>query len=247
MKNMIAGVDLDATEFTERQIVLIVEDDADTVFLLKQILVSNGFNVVSALNSQDALKKLADFMPNLVLLDLMMPEVDGWQTLKHIREMSNIPVIILSALNEKANVIKGLSMGADDYIGKPFFNDEVVERVKAVLRRSEHRQQVDRYSFPKIDLSIEFSSHQVIYKTHQIRLTPKEFDVFAMLVKSAPVVVKYPEITETIWGEDNSDARKRTKYLIYLIRQKFKKIDPNFELILNDGRLGYRLDTNLPK
>jgi DNA-binding response OmpR family regulator len=236
------GIDLDEID-TERQRVLVVEDEPDTVFLLKQILRIAGFNVMSAMSGQEALKKIVEHKPDLVLLDLMMPEMDGWETLNHLRQMTDVPVIIVSAVSAKNDVVRGLVNGVDDYVTKPFYNAEVVARVKAVLRRSGKPQEVSRLVFPQVDLVVDLLAQEVTFRGHELRLTPKEFSVLSVLAKHAPAIVSYQTISQAVWGEDSNDVRKRTKYLVYLLRRKFESIEEGSNLILNVDRLGYKLQT----
>jgi DNA-binding response OmpR family regulator len=237
------GLDLDEVETNERQLLLVVEDDPDTIYLLKQILRIAGFNVMSAMSGQDALKKIVEFEPNLVLLDLMLPEMDGWEIYSYLRQMTDVPVIIISALGNKEEIVKGLHRGADDYITKPFHNAEVVERVKAVLRRSSKVQEVNRMVFPKINLAIDFMNQQVTLNNNQLDLTPKEFAVLAVLAKHAPGITRYETIAQNVWHTDSPEARNRTKYLIYLLRRKLEEVSPGSNLIINLDRRGYKLQT----
>ncbi len=183
--------------------------------------------------------------PDLVLLDIMMPEMDGWEILNHLRQMTDVPVIVISALASKNEIVKGLSNGVDDYVTKPFYNAEVVARVKAVLRRSGKPQEVSRLVFPQVNLIVDLMSQEVTLNSKEIRLTPKEFSVLSVLAKHAPAIVSYQTISQAVWGEDSSDVRKRTKYLVYLLRRKFEKAEPGSNLILNVDRLGYKLQTEV--
>ncbi len=126
---------------------------------------------------------------------------------------------------------------------KPFYNAEVVARVKAVLRRAGKPQEVSRLIFPQVDLAVDMMAQEVVLKNKDIRLTPKEFSVLSVLAKHAPAIVSYQTISQAVWGEDSADVRKRTKYLVYLLRRKFEKADPGSNLILNVDRLGYKLQT----
>jgi DNA-binding response OmpR family regulator len=242
MPGISAGIDLDEVD-ADRQRILVVEDEFDTIFLLKQILRIAGFNVMSANSGQEALKKIVDHKPDLVLLDLMMPEMDGWETLMNLRQMTDVPVIIVSAISAKTEIVRGLSSGVDDYVTKPFYNAEIVARVKAVLRRSGKPQEVSRLVFPQVSLVVDLMAQEVSYHNREIRLTPKEFSVLAVLAKHAPAIVSYETISQAVWGEDSPDVRKRTKYLVYLLRRKFDKVIPDGNLILNVDRLGYKLQT----
>ncbi|MEA4908382.1 MAG: response regulator transcription factor [Chloroflexi bacterium] len=241
--NINIGLDLDDLETEYRQKVLVIEDEPDTALLLKQLLRSSGFNVMSAGNGQQALKKIIDHAPDLILLDLFLPGMDGWETFIYIRQMTECPVIILSALCTKEEVVKGLQRGADDYIGKPFNNAEVIERIKAVLRRSSKPREITRMVFPRIDLVIDLVAQDVVYKQQVIHLTQKEFDLLAILAKMAPNLVSYDVICNSVWGEMAIDVRSRTKYLVYLLRNKFNEVCPDTNIIVNVDRVGYKLLT----
>jgi len=237
------GVDLDQVDGTERQRILVIDDEVDTTYLLKQILRIAGYNVLSANNGQEAIKKTMEYSPNLILLDIMMPDMNGWETYEYLKKMTNVPIIIISAMSTKENVVEGLRQGVDDYIPKPFYNAEVVERVRAVLRRTDQPREITKLVFPEINLSIDLINQEVELVGSNIRLTPKEFAVLSVLAKNAPGIVPYEKISTVVWGEDSADVRKRTKYLIYLLRRKFEKLSPRSQIILNVDRLGYKLQT----
>ncbi len=239
------GSDLDEYYSSERSRILVVEDDQDTAFLLKQILRHAGFDVLSANNGKEALNKVNLSIPDLVLLDLMMPEMDGWETIDHLRQVSNTPVIILTALNNKENVVTCFQRGVDDYMTKPFYKGEVVERVQAVLRRSRSTRDSSRFVFPQVGLAIDIQTREVRLKNTRIQLTGKEFSVLLNLAKHAPEILHYQQISQAVWGRDFPQARQRIKYLVYLLRQKFMQVDPAAEnLIVNVDRLGYKLITS---
>jgi DNA-binding response OmpR family regulator len=237
------GIDLDENADVSRQSVLVVDDEPDTLFLLKQIMRIAGFNVAGAGSGREALQKMEMHKPDLVLLDLMMPEMNGWETYKAMQKINDTPVIIVSALGTKEEVVSGLRYGADDYIPKPFYNAEVVERVRAVMRRAGDTKEESELNFPEVGLSVELITKKVILEGKDVLLTPKEFAVLATLAKRAPVIVSYETIAEDVWGMDSDSVRKRMKYLIYLLRRKFERVAPEKKLILNVDRLGYKLRT----
>lgn len=238
---MQTGIDLDEMYSPDRQRVLVVEDDPDTVFLLKQIFRMAGYDVFSAMSGREALKKCAELSPVLIVLDLMMPDMDGWETFQYLRQMMDVPVIVVSALGNKDDIVKALHLGVDDYVTKPFFNAELVERSKAVLRRSGARHPLNRLVFPKVDLTIDLNTQEVILKEQKVYLTNKEFAILSILARNSPELVSYHKIAQAIWGEDSLKTRQRMKYLVYLLRRKFENIDPASPLIVNVGRLGYKL------
>lgn len=238
-----SGVDLDELEPVNRRRILVVDDEPDTITLLKHIFINDGFNVAGALSGKEAIRKINDINPAIIILDLLMPEMDGKQTLDAIRKVNDIPVIVLSAVNQKEEIVNLLEKGVDDYITKPFNNAEVTARVHAVLRRAEKPTVLNIISFPDVDLIIDLETYEVNYKGSVIQLTGKMFEVLALLAKSAPKVVNYQELTEKVWGENTPSVRNRLKYLVYLLRQEFLKIDNDVELIENIDRLGYKLIT----
>lgn len=238
------GADLDEVYASNRKRILVVEDEPDTVLLLKHILRSAGYNVLGATSGQEALKKFSEVKPNLVLLDLMMPGMDGWETYHYLRQMSDVPVMILSAVASKDEVVRALRMGVDDYLTKPFINAEVVARVEAILRRSHSTaQEVDRLLFPEVDLIIDFRTQEVIHCEEHIQLTGREFAILSLLARNAPAIVAYHEIAMQIWEEDTAEARNRIKYLVHLLRRKFQRLPGKPNFIENVDRLGYKLRT----
>jgi DNA-binding response OmpR family regulator len=235
------GVDLDEFASLNRRRILIVEDDPDTALLLKRILIMAGFDVSNAMGGKEGVKKVPLIKPDLILLDLRMPDMDGWETLQYLKEITDVPVIIVSANSQKDDVVRALSDGVDDYMTKPFFNAEVVARVRSVLRRSVKPEDTDRIIFPRTGLTIDLVSQEVSLRNKKVTLTPKEFAVLVTLAKQAPGIVRYQAITQSVWGENSIDAHNRTKYLVYLIRKKLQSIAPDIILVQNVDRIGYKL------
>lgn len=238
------GVDLDTIQSrTTARRALIVDDDPDTVDLIKIIFRNAGMDVIGAFSGKEAIQKCSDSIPSVILLDLMMPDMDGWETFSNIRQMTDAPVIVVSADTKKENVVKGLNSGFDDYVTKPFFPPELVARVNTVLRRSRASGPVTRRVYPEIQMSIDFESHELTLRGEEIHLSSREFALLEVLALKAPRLVRYEEIAQKIWEKDNYKVRNRIKYLIYLLRQKIE-IDPNDpQLIVNREGLGYQLDT----
>jgi DNA-binding response OmpR family regulator len=239
-----SGVDLDSLNQVERKTVMVVDDEPDTITLLKHIFINNGFNVSGALSGKEAIRKLPDVNPSIIILDLLMPEMDGMETLEEIQKISDIPVIILSAVDRKDDIIRALRAGTDDYLTKPFNNDELIARVHSVLRRAEKTTSISSLNFPEVELLIDLKTYEVTYKGKRIQLTGKMFEVLTLLAKNAPKVVNYQEIAETVWGENSTPVRNRLKYLVYLLRKEFLVVDPDFDIIQNIDRLGYKLLIN---
>jgi two-component system, OmpR family, KDP operon response regulator KdpE len=238
------GLDLDAYyQRPQRPRIMIVDDDPDTIQLLKEILRSEGFDVYGAMSRDEALRKSAEIPPNLILLDLMMPDYDGWDTFDHLRSVTNAPVIVISAKDSKDDIVHGLQLGIDDYLTKPFFNAEVVARIRTVLRRASAGEVTDRLAFPHVQLIIDRASQEVYFHDQLVHLSRREFAILACLAGHAPRSVSNEAIAREVWGEDSPEARKRIKYLIYLLRKKLEKTPSEPELILNNEAYGYRLQT----
>ena len=237
------GVDLDTLHGTQvRTRVLIIDDDPDTVQLLKMTLRAAGMDVAGALNANEALEKCIRHPPDILLLDLMMPEVDGWETLKRLRKVTDAPVVIVSAKETREEIIDGLDTGADDYVTKPFYPPEIVSRLKAVLRRAGPSRPVMVLSFPQTELTLDLSTHQVELHGRSIDLTTKEFDVLSVLARNAPKPVRYEDIAVEVWGEYEAKIRKRIKWIVHNLRQKMMKKPGDSELIQNRPGFGYRLN-----
>lgn len=236
------GIDLDEVESSDRHNILVVDDDPDTIALLKQILRGGGFNVMGAVSGHEALSKVAKNEPDLVLLDMMMPDMDGSATLSHLREMTDVPVIIVSARFKKDEIIDGLRLGADDYITKPFSNTELIERVRAVLRRAGRRSELNRLVFPRVAVTLDLLNQQLDVNGLEIHLTPKEFAFVSLLARSAPAPVSYAVIANEVFI-GSSNTRKRANYLVYLLRRKLEEIVPGKDIIINIDRFGYKLKT----
>lgn len=236
------GADLDEVYASNRKRVLVIEDEPDTVMLLKHILRTAGYNVLGAYSGQEALKKFSEVKPNLVLLDLMMAGMDGWETYSYLRQMSDVPVMVISAISNKEEIVRALRLGVDDYITKPFVNAEVVARVEAILRRAQGTSvEVDRLLFPEIDLIVDFRTQEILHANQRIQLTGREFAILSLLARHAPAIVAYHDIAMAIWEEDSAEARNRIKYLVHLLRRKFQQLPGKPDFIENVDRLGYKL------
>jgi DNA-binding response OmpR family regulator len=237
------GVDIDQTLTARRPRILLVDDEPDNILLLKQIFQLNGYDVSGALSGKEALSKIHEVMPNLVVLDIMMPEMDGWQIYEQLRKISDVPVVVISAAAQTDYVVKALRMGADDYITKPFIQAEVIARVNGIMRRRGKNQNVNRIGFANIELIIDLGAQEIIYKGEHVQLTGRMFEVLLLLARNAPKVLPYGELTREIWGETSASAHNRLKYLVYLLRQEFLRIDPHSQVIKNVDRVGYKLAT----
>jgi DNA-binding response OmpR family regulator len=223
---------------------LVIDDEPDTILLLKGILEREGYEVTGASNGLEALQKIKLVQPALVITDMMMPQMDGWQTIQKLHEISDVPIIILSVLNQTESIVRALELGADDYITKPFDQIEIIARVESVLRRCTANSKISRIGIESIGLVLDLDTHEAFYQGKCFQLTGKMFDVLNILIQNAPKLVTYEELTKSIWGEDSVAIRNRLKYLVYLLRQQFLEGNTEPDFINNIGRLGYKISTN---
>jgi DNA-binding response OmpR family regulator len=239
----LVGSDLDLSSTQPRQRVLVIDDDPDFITMTKLILVQAGFDVAGALGCNAALEKCSEVNPDLILLDLMMPEIDGFETYKRLAQVTEAPVIVITASGDRSNAVRSLEAGIQDYISKPFYNAEMVARIQAVLRRSKTIQEEAFSIFPDVGLLVKFDSHEVFLHDRFIQLVPREFALLSILAKNAPKPVHYDAITQHMWGEDNSKNRSHLKNIVFSLRQKLEEVPTNPQLLINYRSLGYQLVT----
>jgi two-component system KDP operon response regulator KdpE len=220
--------------------ILVIDDEETTVQLIAILLERRGYEVIKAFRADEGLRKAYRSQPDLVLLDIMMPDMDGWDVCKRLREMSDVPIIFLTARGETRDVVRGLEMGADDYVLKPYDNDELVARVRAHLRRSPRPNMSEELAFNNGEFRINFMNREVRVRSEIKHLTPKEFNLLGVLVRSAGRVVTRNELVTEAWGEEYGDAIDSLKLYIHYLRQKLE-VDPNHpEYILTLRGVGYR-------
>ena len=221
--------------------ILVVDDEPRMVQLIGMNLKLEGFEVISAQDGFQSLEKVTKEMPDLVLLDIMMPDMDGFETLKRIREISNVPVIFLSVKGEEPDRVHGLDLGADDYITKPFSPRELVSRIKAVLRRVEPENSVKKNAI-KIDndLTIDFEQRRVFVRGKEVRLRATEFRLLYQLVTNAGKLMSHETLLSRVWGPEYLDEDQYVRLYITYLRQKIEKDPKNPHYILSERGLGYR-------
>ncbi len=225
----------------EPKIVLVVDDEPRMINFIRMNLELEHFRVVPAENGSEAVRKVREMLPDCVLLDVMMPEMDGFETLKMIREESNVPVIMLTAKGEEDDKVKGLNLGADDYMTKPFSPRELVTRVKAVVRRAELPAQVEKTPI-KVDerLSVDFNRREVIVAGQAIKLRPTEWRLLYHLMQNAGWVVPHETLLSKVWGWEYRDETQYLRLYITYLRQKIEKDLADPQYILTERGTGYR-------
>lgn len=228
-------------EFRNRTI-LVVDDEERMVRFIRLNLEHDGFQVVPAYRGYQALDALRQEMPDLVLLDVMMPDLDGFEVLKLIRETSSVPVLMLTAKGEEDDRVRGLELGADDYITKPFSPRELVSRVRAVLRRTEAANPATRSEVLEVDdrLRIDFGRREVWVDGEQVKLRPTEYRLLYHLVQNAGWVMTYDQLLTKVWGYEYRDEAHYVRLYINYLRQKLEKDPSNPRYILTERGVGYR-------
>ncbi len=227
--------------------ILLVDDEERILNFLRSKLKASGYEVFTASNGVEALEQVRAQEPDLVVLDLLMPKMDGFETLKELRSFSTVPVIILSARGADADKIKGLSLGADDYLPKPFNPDELAARIEAVRRRlepAERRKILEPLSLGGI--TIDFKRHLVIIGGEEIYLTRIEWFLLSELAHNAGRLLLYEELLMRVWGPEYHDDVQLLRTWISRLRYKLEKDPDNPKLIRTIPKTGYIMDHPAP-
>jgi two-component system response regulator MprA len=207
-----------------RERILVIDDDDKIISMLRRALAFEGYSVTTASNGQEGLRSILEQTPQLVILDVMMPYVDGWEVCRRIREGGGeMPIMMLTAKDEVADRVKGLDMGADDYLVKPFALEELLARVRVLLRRKSEigDQQTNRLSYD--DITMDFDTREVFRDGKLIELTTKEYDLLHLFLQNPKRVLSRDLIMEKIWGYDFSGESNVLEVYIALLRQKLEE------------------------
>lgn len=229
------------TDSLERRRILVVDDEERMVRFIRMNLEHDGFHVSEAFNGKQAIQKLRDVTPDLILLDVMMPDLDGFEVLETIREITSVPVIMLTAKGEEDDRVRGLEGGADDYVTKPFSPRELVSRVKAVLRRTESASG-SMHGLLEIDkrLKIDFDRREIWLEGKLVKLRPTEYRLLFHLVQNAGWVVSHDQLLQKVWGYEYRDEPHYVRLYINYLRQKLEKDPADPKYILTERGVGYR-------
>lgn len=224
--------------------VLIVDDEEHIVELLQFNLVNAGYKVITANNGLDALKKVKENKPDLLLLDLMLPGMDGLDVCKEIKrdkETSKTSIIMLTAKSEELDKILGLELGADDYITKPFSIRELLARVKAVLRRS-NSDEISEEIYKLGRLKVDFERHEVLINNEKVELTLKEFELLEILIKNKGKILRRETLLDKVWGYEYIGETRTVDVHIRYLRKKIEDDDKNPKFIETIRGVGYRFN-----
>ena len=228
-------------EEIERRRILVVDDEERMVRFIRLNLEHDGYLVTEAFNGKQAIQKMREALPDLILLDVMMPDLDGFEVLEMIREISNVPIIMLTAKGEEDDRVRGLEKGAVDYVTKPFSPRELVSRVKAVLRRTEGATG-SMHGLIEIDerLKIDFDKREVWLEGKIVKLRPTEYKLLFHLVQNAGWVLSHDQLLTNVWGYEYRDEPHYVRLYINYLRQKLEKDAANPKYILTERGVGYR-------
>ena len=224
--------------------ILLIEDEVNISNFVKTILVTNGYQVVEVQNGKMGYSLFCSHCPNLIILDLGLPDIDGMDFIKILRKESDVPIIVLSARSNETDKVEALDLGANDYVTKPFGTEELLARVRAALRNSRIRQGSDglKSRFYLQDLEIDYEARQVVAYGEKVKLTQTEYNIVELLSIHAGRVLTYTEIVKKIWGYCDSGSIKKLQVNMANIRKKLREKPGDNKFITNELGVGYRMN-----
>jgi two-component system, OmpR family, KDP operon response regulator KdpE len=226
----------------EQRRVIVADDEPDLLYAIKLYLEDEGYTVFTAMNGYEALDLVKERIPDVVVLDVMMPELDGFETLRELRTFSSVPVVLLTVKADERDVVHGLELGADDYVAKPFSPAVLLSRIKAVLRRADAPPQAPPTRELRVDdrLTIDFDRHEVWKDGQKVQLRPTEFRLLYHLASNPGVVMTHETLLSRVWGPEYRDASHYVRLYINYLRQKLEDDPANPTYILTERGVGYR-------
>ena len=228
-----------ATE--ERRLILVVDDEPRMARFVRMNLELEGYQVSTVASGMEALNNIREEIPDLVILDIMMPEMDGYETLERIRQVSNVPVIMLTVKAEEEDKVRGLELGADDYVTKPFSPRELVSRVKAALRRAEMPAPLQKTLLViDQDLAVDFQRRTVLVRGKPVKLRPTEYRLLYHLINNAGWVMTHETLLSKVWGYEYRDDTQLLRLYVTYLRQKIESDPSHPKYVFNERGVGYR-------
>jgi len=220
--------------------ILVIDDDPNVAELIKLILKPRGLLIYHAINGQEGLKQAYELQPDLILLDIMMPEQDGYEVCTRLRELSDVPIVMLTAKSQSSDVTRGFAVGADDYVKKPFSNDELVSRIESLLRRkksSDSSANITGYSDGLLE--VEFSTQKITLQGEEVALTPTEFKLLAFMIRHPQKTLSTRTLLAEVWGNAYSHDKALLSLYIHQVRQKLKEEETEHSYIKTHWGQGY--------
>jgi len=223
--------------------ILVVDDQPDILAVLQAMLTAEGFDVVAAQDALSGLRAAYQAHPDAILLDVMMPDVDGFEACRRLREMTDVPIIFVTAKGTIEDVVQGLSLGADDYVVKPFDRSELISRLTACLRRAGERvEEESDFLFPASSIMLDCDRHELVTGNRTVYLTPKEFEVLRLLIRHAGKVLSTDAILTRVWGPEWIGEPDLVKQYVYRLRRKIEPDDSSPQYIHTVRGGGYYFD-----
>jgi len=226
--------------------ILVIDDDRLLLELIQRSLESAGYQVTIAIDGESGLQRVHESQPHLIILDVMMPHMDGWEACRLLRDSSTVPIIMLTALGSHQDIVKGLKMGADDYLVKPFHPEELQARVEAVLRRMRMPPSPSDSSplrFGSGNLIIDPANRHVMVHSKAVDLTPTEYDLLLFMAKRAGRILPTDIIFDNVWSYDADASVDSVKWYIWRLRNKIEDDPRHPHYILTERGIGYRFAT----
>jgi DNA-binding response OmpR family regulator len=223
-----------------REKVLLVEDDIEFLNLTRTWLHNAGYEVFTAGDGVEGMRRVFSSRPDIVILDANIPKMDGWEVCRRIRDMSDIPVLMVTVNGQKSDKLKGFSMGADDYLPKPVDFHELIARVQAIMRRTRLVTRDNKPStFNNGDIEVDWGSRQVWVRGERVKLSPTEFKIMSCLIKSRGWIVTHEQLLEKAWGPNYIGDKSFVKLYIRYLRQKIEKDPHKPQIIMTERGVGY--------
>lgn len=231
----------------EKRRILVVDDEPRLLQLVEYAFSEEGHDVYTASNGREALRQFYAYRPDLVVLDIMMPVMDGWETLRRIRELSDVPIVILTAREQEEDLVRGLEYGADDYLTKPFSVRVLLARAHSVLRRADlppvEYEKPSSYSDDY--LTVDIAQRRVTVAGQPVKLTPTEYRLLAYMVQNANQTLSSQQILEKVWGWEYQDDLDYVRVYVWHLRQKLERDPKDPGYIVTELGVGYRFQKAL--
>jgi len=220
--------------------ILVIDDEAQIRKLLRVVLSAHGYEVEEEKNGRDGIVRATMFKPDLLIVDLGLPDIDGKLVVKEIREWSNVPIIVLTARDEEQEKIEALDLGADDYVTKPFSTGELLARLRVCLRRTSTDAEAEDSVIQCDDLKIDFAKRRVTILDREIKLTPTEYDIVKIMAQNAGRVLTHKQLLKAVWGSEYNEDTHYIRVYIGQIRRKIESNPTQPHYIITETGVGYR-------